>query len=242
MNILFTFIRKIEMKMNLSKKLACSVVTLLFCNPSHAIPTYFTADAVLPNGIGTLASKRNEFHLTASSNATSLALEGFESFANGSPINFGGFTATLINGFNNSFTQVSNNISITTQPISVLSFSTLGSTAVELAFNSVINAFGVDITSIDSTATTISFLDDIGNVLNAFAVGGVNNGGATFFGVFNNQAFSKVRFNFAGQETLNLDQLEYGTAPNVSVSEPYQMVLLAAGITGLVAARRRKRV
>ena len=226
--------------MNLSQKLACSVLTLLFCNPSHAIPTYFTADAVLPNGIGTLISKRNEFHTMSTSNGATLALEGFESFTNGNPINFGAFTATLINGFNNSFTQVSNNFSITTQPNSVMSFSTLGSTAVELAFTSVINAFGVDITSIDSTATSISFLDDIGNVLNAFSVGGVSNGGATFFGVFNNQAFSKVRFNFAGQETLNLDYLEFGTAPSLSVPEPKQMLLIGLGIVGLALVYRRK--
>ncbi len=118
-----------------------------------------------------------------------------------------------------------------------MDFMTLGSTAVEFSFNSAINAFGIDITSIDFSPTHVSFLDDLGNVLSDFSHPNVW-AGATFFGAYNDQAFSTVRFEFTGSEYLNFDQLEYGAKS--AVPEPGTMLLLGSGLVGLVGYRRMR--
>jgi hypothetical protein len=56
-------------------------------------------------------------------------------------------------------------------------------------------------------------------------------------GVYNNQAFRRVRFNFAGTEALNFDRLQFGTSANVP--EPEILALLGLGVAGLVVVRRR---
>jgi hypothetical protein len=229
-----------RIQMNLKIKLMCLLGTLLFCDSSFATPTYFVGSTNFPPGGGPNAfyGMRNDFQSAALNNATNLALESFEGvIPNTNSINFtSGFTASLISGLNNAFSQVSGNFNITTDGNAVLSFGTTGSTAAEFAFNSVINAFGIDITSIDQFSTQVSFLDDVGNVLNDFAYHG-GTAGATFFGVYNNQAFRRVRFDFAGTEALNFDRLQFGTSTNVP--EPETLALLALGVAGLVLMRRR---
>jgi hypothetical protein len=208
--------------------LACSSVV-------YAVPTYYLANGALPTDLGVLTAERNVWQSAA---GVSLSMEGFESFSAGNPLDFGPFTATLIDGIG--FTQISGNSLVTTEGNSVMDFVTLGSTAVEFSFDNAINAFGIDITSIDFPTTTVSFLDDNGTVLNDFAIDG-QFAGATFFGVINDQSFSKARFNFTGNEFLNLDYLQYGSNPENTVPEPGTLSLLGLGLVGAAVTLLRKR-
>ncbi len=203
---------------------------------ANAVPVYYTAFGVLPTDLGTLQAARNTWR-TAAGGTTSV--EGFESFSDGNPINFGGFTASLTNG--GGFNQSTGNNLITTEGNSVLTFTTFetGSTAVDFTFGAAINFFGVDITSIDFDETHVSFLDNLGNVLNDFVVD-PEFAGASFFGVINTQAFSTVRFEFTGDEFLNFDYVEYGSGSGV-VPEPGTLTLLGVGLLGVARVIRRKR-
>lgn len=225
--------------MSLRTRTAVLLAALLACGSSVAfgLPTYFQADGALPGDWGLLTAERNLFRGAAAAGGVSLTMEGFESFSPGNPLDFGPFTATLTAG--TGFEQFVGNPLITTEGNSVLTFFTLGSTAVEFSFDAPINAFGVDITSIDyAPPTTVSFLDDNGNFLNDFAVHG-QWAGATFLGVLNSQPFSKARFDFAGSEYLNFDQLEFG--PSGVVPEPRTLSLFGLGLVGALGALRGRR-
>lgn len=214
------------------------ILLLVSSTAALASPTYYLANASIPNGeVGILQAERAIWQ--ADVGFGPLYTEGFESFTDGNPIDFGDFTATLING--GGFWQQSGNDLVTTEGNSVMYFDMYGynnSTAVEFAFDEAIYAFGVDITSIDfAPPTTVTFLDDNGNVLNDFAIQGVW-GGATFLGVINDQAFSKARFNFTGDEFLCFDYLQYGGA---AIPEPTTLTLLGLGLLGAIGVIRRRR-
>lgn len=221
--------------------MAAAVVAAVVSGGAHALPTYFTESAVLPGGLAALAAERELFRAASAGGGVSLSTESFELISAGTAIDFGPFTATLLGGAG--FSQISGNSLITTDGNSVLSFSRLlispsGVVSVLFSFDAPINAFGIDLTSIDETGTTVSFLDDLGNVLNNFAGTG-SLGGATFFGVYNSQPFSTVRFDFlaSASEILNFDYLQFGVAGKVP--EPASLALVGVGIAGLAAWRRR---
>lgn len=208
----------------------------LFVSGAHAAPTYYTQTGALPGALPTLTAKRNTFRTDASSAAVPLTLEGFESSVSGNPLDYGPFTMTLINGGSGFVSQFGNNLT-TTQGTGVVDFNITGATSVLFNFDSDINAFGIDITSIDFN-TTVSFLDSRGNTLSNFGVPNTF-AGATFFGILNSQPFNMVRFNFSGFEVIAFDQLEFGPL----VPEPPIMVslLITAGIHACLARRRLPR-
>jgi|GEM_PF-2573058 len=211
------------------------ILLLVSSTAALATPTYYLANADLPNGqLGILQAERALWQ----SAAGTLASEGFESYMEGNPLDFGAFQASLAGG--DGFWWQSGNNLITTEGNAVLYFLMHGNgTTVEFDFDYALNSFGLDITSIDfAPPTTVTFLDDNGNVLNDFAIKDVW-GGATFFGVVNDQAFSKVRFDFTGYEYLAFDYLQYSSGP--AIPEPTTLTLLGLGLLGAMGVIRRRR-
>ncbi len=210
---------------------AMALLVLHCATTADAAPTYFIASDVLPAGLPILLAERANFH-----NAVTFPLlqEGFETVPLVEPIDYGPFTLDLISG--NGFYRSSGNDLTNTEGYSHIYFETQYTTAVEFAFDTPINALGVDITSIDYFDSHISFLDSNGNILSDFAM--AEWAGATFFGVLSSQAFSTARFEFGGNEFIGFDNLEFGAVP-----EPRSIALAAFGLASLIAcAWRRRRI
>jgi hypothetical protein len=213
----------------------CSIFAV-FAASSFAAPVYFIADAVLPTGLATLQAERAAW----ASGAGSLTQNGFEApFTEGSNVDFGAFSMTSANTPPGLYLTSGNNL-ITTEGTDVITFVTTGNTSVTFAFDAAIQFFGIDITSIDYTPTTISFLDNLGNELTSFNTF-PGSAGATFFGVQNDQAFNSVVFSFTGSEILNFDNLQYGNAGPAAVPEPGTLAFMGLGLVGLGFVRRRKK-
>jgi len=81
-------------------------------------------------------------------------------------------------------------------------------------------------------------VDELGNT-----VGGLTSGAETaralFFGAANATAFTKARFTFSETETLNFDNLQWGSG-GAAAPEPGSLMLVALAILGLLAVRRQR--
>lgn len=192
-----------------------------------ADPIYFIEDAVLPDELGTLQSEREKWKMQI----TDLEQEGFEGLISAAPsLEFNHFT---LNGVNliSSFSQAPGAPIISTEGSFILSFNTSGNTSVSFDFFEPINAFAIDITSIDWLTPSISFFDDIGNEYLNFNTY-IGRGSATFFGVFNDQPFSNVTFSFLGSEILSFDNLQYSLSSS-NIPEPSTVTCMLISLIGI---------
>jgi len=206
------------------------VAALMTASAAAAVPVYTTADAVLPGGLGTLQTARSNA-ITSFGNAVST--EGLNSGISGNSVALTDFTMSLSSG---NFGQGSGNNLVQTEGSGYASFGIPNT--LTFSFNSAINFFAIDITSIDFSGTTVSFFDNLGNTLNNFGAA-PSFAAATFFAVANDVAFSTVSFSFGSRETIAIDNVQYGTSV-APVPLPASLPLLGAGIVAVGALRRRK--
>lgn len=197
-----------------------------------AQPLFRQATAVLPGGLATLQSERAVFAGDAGSLGAALSTEGFETAVAGHPLNFGGFTVSLLSG---SFGVTNDNNLVITEGSRAINFET--PTTLRFTFSSAVNAFGLDITSIDFASTSIDFADNLGN--STVLATAPEFASANFFGVTNTQAFSWVDFTFAGDESIVLDNVQFGSAA-AAVPEPATLFLLSIGAALLLAVQARR--
>jgi hypothetical protein len=108
---------------------------------------------------------------------------------------------------------------------------------ITITFNSPINAFGLFITDCcESFPYTLAFSNDAGDAFTA--VTGPLDNATVFFGVINwDNVFTQVVLTNHTFDWFGLDKVHYGTA----VPEPSIVLLLGAGLLGLVALRRKRK-
>ncbi|WP_165899265.1 VPLPA-CTERM sorting domain-containing protein [Rhodovulum steppense] len=197
--------------------------------------TTYTAEAILPGGLGTLQAERADW---AADFGGTLSTEGFEGLVAdpGLVTDFGGFTLTYagVGGL----TLYGSNPLTRTEGAQGLGFS--GSGSITLSFTSAINAFGIDWSSFDNAATNVSYGDSAGNVI-ADLFQPVTRSGAGFFGIIDTGGFSWITFDVTSQEIMEFDFIQYGVASDPSlIPLPAGLPLLVAGLGTLAVLRRRQ--
>ncbi|WP_425039573.1 VPLPA-CTERM sorting domain-containing protein [Primorskyibacter sp. S187A] len=197
---------------------------------AQAATTTFTAEDVLPTGLGTLQTERSNWQTAVGSPVSSEGFEGLQG-AVGNTLTFADFTLTHSGG---GLTLFGSNSLTRTEGVQGLGFS--GNGSVTFTFASTINAFGIDWSSFDQTSTVVDYSDDGGNSLSDLFVP-VTNAGAGFFGIIDTGGFSSVTFNVSQTEILEFDNIAWGTVAPVPL--PAGLPLLLAGLGGLAMLRRR---
>lgn len=198
------------------------------------------------------------------SNLTGVGTEGFESFAagTGAPLALtfpGAGTATLSNNGVIDNSSGSGRKATSGSNFWVVSTGSAG-TQFGIVFNSMVAAFGVygiDVGDFGDQLTLSFFNNNV--LVNAWSPahglggnsGGPNDGNLNFFGYINaSNPFNEIRFSSSGGSSGNpdywgFDDMTIGSVeqvtPGGTVPEPASMTLLATGLAGLAAARRRKK-
>ena len=204
----------------------------MFSTNAMAMPTFFIGS----QGAGTLTSARTDFQNYFGG---PLTLESFETaFAAAPSINFpiGGpteFTATLNAGGSN-FSH-----SATFFTDGSLSLRTNSMTQTEFDFGTGINAFGIDISDIDSGAGQSFGFSIDGGAFNFVGNGSVSNN-RYFVGIVSDTAFSTITFTSSVADNSGFDRLEFGTESS-SVPEPESLAIFGLGIAALGFARRQRK-
>jgi hypothetical protein len=211
---------------------------------------------------GTPLAGTNSANARASflSTLTGVGTESFESFAIGSgaplPLSFSGAgTATLTNNGNVSDGSDNGRKATTGSRYWDLSTGTGGS-QFTITFSQAIAAFGLYGTDVGDFGDQLTLSFYRNNVLSyswspthglAGGAGGANDGNLNFFGYINTVSlFDEVRFSSVGttsqsEDFWGFDDMTIGSQEQVSVPEPASLALVATGLLGLAAMRRRQR-
>ena len=213
------------------KALAAGAALMFSGIASHAAPVYTIAEDILPSGLGTLQAARAGW---AAAHGGPLSSEGFEGLAAapGSPFDFGAFTMTYSGS---GLTLFGANSLVRTEGVQGLGFSGRGT--VTFTFDSAITAFGIDWSSFDQTTTVVEYSDDAGGALSDVFLP-VTSAGAGFLGVRNSAGFTSVTFQVTQTETLEFDNIQWGTS--AVIPEPMSLLLVGAGLAMVGFSRARR--
>lgn len=212
-------------------KSAVLTAAILAAGSSAHAASFNIAEDILPGGgVSTLQAERA---IWAAESGATLSSEGFEGLSSdGNFFDFGDFSVSIATG---AFTLFGANSLTRTEGENGLGFS--GNNIVTFLFDSVQTAFGIDWSSFDQTATNVAYADNGGGA-NGDLFEPVVTAGAGFFGVNNLNGFTEISFTVTQNETLEFDNIQYGSVAPVPV--PAGLPLLIAGLGTLAYLRRRK--
>ncbi len=183
--------------------------------------------------------------------STSVATETFEAATVGdfSPVVLNDFTITTgaanygagLSGINNTTLGTLYGFNVTAGGSQWYGFPDFVATNATLTFNQPLISVGTWISGIQTLFTSEVTLELVGGGTQSFSLPLNTNGGAQFFGIVSDVAFTKVIFhqlnNPGYADAFGIDDLSYGFAP---VPEPAVWAMLISGF-GLVGATARRR-
>lgn len=184
----------------------------------------------MPGGVPALQAER----ATWASGLGTLMTEGFEgSFAVSNSIDFGSFIVSLTGSSMSQYTGA--NALTRTEGNQSLGFS--GSGVLTFTFFDNVSAFAMDWSSLESSNSTLDYLDSEGNSLaNIFP--STNSVTAGFFGI-SDVNLSSLSFTVNSVETLEFDFIQIETDEAIGVPAPTGLTFIGMGIM-LLAVRKMR--
>ena len=116
-----------------------------------------------------------------------------------------------------------------------------GTDAMTFGFAAPLFAFGIDINTFDTTAGGYTATTNTGEVINSVFNPFPGAGTGEFVGFSSTTPFTSVTIAAPGGFDYTLDTLRDVPATTAAVPEPASLTLLGMGLSGVVAARRRRR-